>query len=135
MKQKLNHRIKKKKYYSIVTAVSSGILVIIALSCVCIYCVSKLDIPDKIIRIAIDFVLCCGGFASGFSHGKFKRHKGILCGIICGFWLWMAVTVFGLCAEKMLEINITIFNGIILCVSSVIGGIYGVNSKIRNPPV
>lgn len=89
-------QIRKAKYYNLITSISSGILVIISLSCVCSYCISKIDMPESAVIIMIDFVLCAGGFISGFQFGKVKRRKGIADGLLCGIWLGLIVTIFGL---------------------------------------
>ena len=114
-------QIRKAKYYNLITSISSGILVIISLSCVCSYCM-------------IDFVLCAGGFISGFQFGKVKRRKGIADGLLCGIWLGLIVTIFGLFYVRKLVLLTMLKNLLFLCISGAIGGVFGVNTKIRRPP-
>ena len=68
-------QIRKAKYYNLITSISSGILVIISLSCVCSYCISKIDMPESAVIIMIDFVLCAGGFIQDFSLARLNAVK------------------------------------------------------------
>lgn len=127
-------QIRKSKYYNLITSISYGILVIISLSCVCSFCISRIDMPESAIIIMIDFVLCAGGFISGFQFGKVKRRKGIAGGLICGIWLSLIVLLFGLFYMRKLVFLVMIKNLFFLCISGAAGGIFGVNTKIRKPP-
>lgn len=127
-------QIRKAKYYNLITSISSSILVIISLSCVCSYCISKIDMPESAVIIMIDFVLCAGGFISGFQFGKVKRRKGIADGLLCGIWLGLIVTIFGLFYVRKLVLLTMLKNLLFLCISGAIGGVFGVNTKIRRPP-
>lgn len=107
---------------------------IISLSCVCAFCISSIDIPESAINIMIDFVMCAGGFISGFQFGKLKRRKGIAGGLLCGLWLALIVMFFGLLYMRKLVFLSTISNLFFLCLSGAVGGVFGVNTKIRRPP-
>lgn len=134
MKHRLFSSIKKAKYYNLITALSVGVVVIISLTCVCALCIIKIDVPENVIRIASNFVLCAGGLAAGFRFGKLKRRKGIVGGIICGLWLSLIVMIFGVLYMRefffLRLLKIIIF----LCISSATGGVMGVNTKLRRPP-
>lgn len=134
MKQNKIVQIRKKKYYNLITSLSAGVLVIISLSCVCAFCISSIDIPESAINIMIDFVMCAGGFISGFQFGKLNRRKGIVGGLICGVWLALIVMFFGLLYMRKLVFLTTIGNLFFLCMSGAVGGVFGVNTKIRRPP-
>lgn len=134
MKRNRIIQIRRSKYYNLITSVSAGVLVIIALSCVCAFCISSIDIPESAIVIMIDFVLCAGGFMSGFQFGKTRRKKGIAGGLLCGLWLWLVVMIFGLLYVKKFVFLKIVKNLIFLCLSGGTGGVFGVNTKIRRPP-
>lgn len=127
-------QIRKGKYYNLITSISSGILVIISLSCICSYCISRIDMPESAVIIMIDFVLCAGGFISGFQFGKVKRRKGIACGLLCGIWLCLIVVIFGLFYTGKIVFLTMLKNLFFLCISGAVGGVFGVNTKIRRPP-
>ena len=72
MKKKFIIRIHQKKYYGIVTAVSSGFFIIASLVCMCGLGMTRIDLPDMAVSVLIGFVLSVGGYASGVILGKDK---------------------------------------------------------------
>ncbi len=134
MKKKFIVRIHRKKYYGIVTAVSSGFFIIASLVCMCGLGMTRIDLPDMAVSALIGFVLSIGGYASGVIIGKYKRRNGILSGLKCGLWLWGIISVFGIVYMREIAFAPIVRNFLFLCIPSVIGGIYGVNSKMRRPP-
>lgn len=134
MKKRILWALFRKKYYGIVTSVSAGLFIIISLVCMCGLCMSHVDVPDKAVYAISCFILGMGGYVSGVTFGKNKRCKGIVSGFICGLWLWGIITIFGIVAVRGLFLGAVLKNFLFLCIPAVIGGIYGVNSKIKNPP-
>lgn len=134
MKKKFIVRIHRRKYYGIVTAVSSGFFIIVSLVCMCGLGMTRIDLPDMAVYAIICFILGIGGYASGVTIGKCKRRNGILSGLKCGLWLWGIISVFGIVYMHEITLAPLVRNFLFLCIPSVIGGIYGVNSKIRRPP-
>ncbi len=134
MKKDIIKVIHQKKYYGIVTAVSTGLFIITSLVCICGLCMSKIDLPDIVIYAISCFILGMGGYASGVTLGKNKRHKGIILGLKCGLFLWGIVTVFGIVYMRDIVFTSILKNFIFVCVPAMIGGIYGVNSKIKKIP-
>lgn len=134
MKRKIIKTICRKKYYGIITAVSSGFFVIISLVCLCGICMTKVDLPDMAIYALMCFSLGMGGYCSGVISGKNKRHNGIVNGFKCGLCLWGIISVFGVVYMRDFPLAAVIKNFVFLCIPSVIGGIYGVNSKIKKIP-
>lgn len=134
MKRKLVRALFRKKYYGIVTSVSAGLFIIISLVCMCGLCMSHVDVPEKAVYAISCFTLGMGGYVSGVTFGKNKRRRGIVSGLICGLWLWGIVTLFGIAAVRGFSLGAVLKNLVFLCVPAVIGSIYGVNSKFKNPP-
>lgn len=134
MKNKAIIKICRMKYYGMVTAVSTGMFLIISLICVCGICLTLFDIPDMAVYAVTCFILGSGGYISGITIGKNKRRKGILCGFKCGLWLFAIVSVFGIVYMREISFGMLLKNFIFLCFPAVIGGIYGVNTKIKRPP-
>ncbi|MGN1480907.1 TIGR04086 family membrane protein [Porcipelethomonas sp.] len=134
MKHSKIYIIKRKKHYNLITALSLGVFVMIALICLCSYCISSIDISENVIGVMTDIVLCAGGFASGFRFGKLRRHKGIAGGFLCGLCLGMITMIFGLCYMRSFAFFNMIKNLILLCMSGAVGGVCGVNTKIKRPP-
>ncbi len=134
MKNKAIIKLCRMKYYGMVTAVSVGMFVIISLICVCGICLTKIDVPDMAVYAVTCFILGMGGYIAGVTIGKNKRRKGIICGFKCGLWLWGIISVFGIVYMHEISLGMLVKNFIFLCFPAVIGGIYGVNTRIKRPP-
>jgi len=135
MKYKMIKNICRKKYYGMVTAVSVGMFTIITFVCVCGLCMTKVDIPDIALYAVTCFILAMGGYISGVSIGKNKRKNGILSGLKSGIWIWGIVSVFGTIYMREFIFFTVVKDLPIVCIPAVIGGIYGVNTKIKRPPL
>ncbi|MGN0613456.1 MAG: TIGR04086 family membrane protein [Porcipelethomonas sp.] len=134
MKHRLIRSVRSKKYYGIITAVSSGVFTVAALTCVCGICISKMDVPDIAVYAASCFVLGMSGYISGYIFGRNKRRQGILSGLKCGLLLWGIVSVFGIVYMRSISFGAIFRDLLFLCIPAIAGGVYGVNSKLYRPP-
>lgn len=128
-------RLRKMKYYSIVFSNLCGMCLTALLVSLFSYAGSKTDIPTVIVSILLSLSLSAGGFLSGYLYGHQKRRGGIKGGIICGVILYAIIFVFGIFYLKSIPSLALIKRLILLCVSGAAGGIVGVNSKIKQPPI
>lgn len=69
-----------------------------------------------------------GSFAASYVSAKKIGDKGYLTGIIVGFTVFIIITLVSLFAGNKLSVN-TVFHFIIILLSSLVGGISGVNKK------
>lgn len=69
-----------------------------------------------------------GGFISSYFAAKKIGDKGYLTGLIIGTVVFVVITVFSLIMGNSLSIN-TLFHFIIIILSSLVGGIMGVNGN------
>lgn len=106
-----------------------------ALTFVCLllfsFIMTKVDAPDGVISAMASLSLCVGSYFAGFIITKKYRKRGLFTGIVCGVAIF-AVTflvsvIFIKCALTMGTFSKFIM--IVVCTS--IGGIIGVNSKVR----
>ena len=80
----------------------------------------------RLLRIISLIPLFTGAFSAGFIFGKYRRHKGMISGIICGLLLYIAVSAIVI----VLSGSPSHFSKLILLsAAGAIGGITGVNSK------
>ncbi|MBR3759933.1 MAG: TIGR04086 family membrane protein [Ruminococcus sp.] len=80
----------------------------------------------RLLRIISLLPLFTGAFSAGFIFGKYRRHKGMISGIICGLILYAVLSAAGI----LLSGSPSHFSKLLLLVSAgAIGGITGVNSK------
>ncbi len=73
--------------------------------------------------------LAIGAFVTSFFASKKIGQKGFIIGLIIGGICFFAVTLVGLMSSKDIFTLNTLFRLIILMLSSLIGGVMGVNNK------
>ncbi len=71
-----------------------------------------------------------GSFVTSFITAKKTGEKGYLTGIIIGSVVFIVITLFSLIMGNNLSLN-TLFHFIIIMLSSIVGGIMGVNKKSK----
>ncbi len=128
-------RIRKMKYYNIIFSVSCGILLMSGIIIVFAYMGVRTDLPQFILSAVPGLSAAFGGILSGYLYGKQKRHKGIANGMLCGVLIYAAALIFGIFyLKKLPPLSFSVYL-LILCPAGAVGGIYGVNSRIRKPPL
>ena len=88
--------------------------------------------PAGVLRFAAGMLWCIAAFAAGRRAGLHARHRGALEGLGCGTALWLC----RLCGAVLLhESPAGILPPLLMlaCAGS-IGGIVGVNTKLKKPP-
>lgn len=127
--------LRKLKYYNLIFSAVSGITLITVLILLFSYAASATGMSDGIISILGCLAICSGGYFSGYLYGKQKRHKGIKNGAICGLIIYILLFTVGIIYLKAIPpLRFTRFL-IFLCLAGAAGGITGVNSKIKRPPI
>lgn len=71
-----------------------------------------------------------GSFFASYITAKKKGEKGYLTGVIVGAVVFIVITVLSLIMGNNLSIN-TLFHFVIIMLSSIVGGIMGVNKKTK----
>lgn len=127
-------KLRKMKYYGIIlsnicgTSLSAGLVIFFS------YIGSKLDLPTGLISIMLSISFAAGGILAGYLFGKNKRRLGLLNGMVCGAVMYaetFVVGIFFVGGAPPLRLMRYLF---LLCASGALGGVLGVNSKIRRPP-
>ena len=72
-----------------------------------------------------------GNFCSAYYLGLKRKQKGIVNGLIVGFISWVVITLTGFIVDKGNVTVNTLFHLMIYILSSIIGGILGVNKKTK----
>ncbi|MCM1228165.1 MAG: TIGR04086 family membrane protein [Clostridium sp.] len=128
-------RLRKMKYYGIIFSILCGISLIIILIMLFGFAASRSDMPNAVISVMISLSLASGAFLSGFIYGKRKRRGGIKSGLLCGVFIYAALLLFGIIYLKGIPALRLLRYLFTLCISGAFGGVVGVNSKIKLPPV
>lgn len=122
------------KYYNIVFSILLGISLSATLIILFGYAGTKVDFAPVIISIMLYLSLSSGGLLSGYIYGKKKRRGGIKGGLLCGAIIYAVLFAFGIFyMGKIPPLRLTRYF-IVLCISGAVGGIAGVNSRIKRPP-
>ncbi len=91
------------------------------------------NVSEQFLMIAADVLWCIGALIAGHRSGYHARLHGIRTGMLCGT-LMCGVLLAG-CVWMQYEIALHLWiRCALLLLSSVIGGIWGVNTKITKPP-
>lgn len=89
------------------------------------------NIDRKILPVLSTVSMAFGAFAAAFFSAKRIKDKGYLVGTVVGCIAFAVVTVISLIVSKGgLTLN-TVFHFLITIISSIIGGIVGVNSNSK----
>ena len=70
-----------------------------------------------------------GIFTSALLCGRFRRHHGLIEGIICGILICTVISVFGLFTPDSDGISVEIKRLLLAVCSGGVGGVVGVNTK------
>lgn len=133
--RKRGKRPENMKYYPIFSATFRGASVILLLLMLFSYAGSKTDLPSWLIPFMLLVSVCSGGFVSGRRYGRIKRHGGLKKGAFCGFVLYLLLFLTGiLWLGKLPPVHFVKYL-IFLCISGALGGVNGVNSRIKKPPL
>ena len=77
-------------------------------------------------RVLVSASLIAGAFSGSYIGGKYHRHKGLLIGALCGTAMFAVLSAIGLVTGCH---TAGIGKLLLLAVSGMAGGVYGVNSK------
>ena len=114
-------------------AVSEGLLSVAGGGAFTALFIWKLGLPSAaVLRFVSGMFWCFAAFAAGRRAGLHARRRGALEGLCCGGLLWLC----RLCGAVLLhESPAGILAGLVmLSCAGCIGGIIGVNTKLRKPP-
>lgn len=112
-------------FFSFAVPVSAGIVCIIL--CSVIFSALAFFVFGNMMFANIFTVLSLsvGGFSSGYLCGKYRRHRGLIDGIICGCVLYAVIFAVGNLSGEFTDIK----KLLLLVVAGAVGGVSGVNSK------
>ncbi len=87
------------------------------------------DLPDSFATPFASLSTAVGGLVSGFTASKILKSGGLLNGAVTGGVLFFIILIISLFTDKGgLTLN-TLFNFVIIMLSALIGGVWGVNRK------
>lgn len=121
----------KKDIFFVFIAILAGFLITALVLLFFSFILTKIDAPDKVIKLLSTVALGVGTYFGGYICSKHKHNKGIFRGALCGFVMFCTVVVFGaVFADTVLSFSATT-KLILTLVCGAIGGIVGANSKFK----
>ena len=126
-----NNNFKNSKLYLWLSSVGMGTVTTIACLMLFAFVMTRLDVSEGMVSTFGSVAVCVGSYFFSFLVGKKRRKDGILIGIICGGISFGVLIVLNLIflRNPFTSAFFSKLSMIIIC--SMIGGIIGVNSKIR----
>lgn len=92
---------------------------------------TKVDTPDGVTSALSSIALCVGSYFTGYSISRKRRKNGLLTGIASGIMIFLLALLVGLLFFPS-ALTLGIFSKLIMIlICSTIGGVVGVNSKIK----
>lgn len=126
-----NNNFKNSKLYLWLSSVGTGVAVTIICLMLFAFAMTGIDVSDGAVSTFGSVSVCVGSYFFTFLVGKKRRKDGILIGIVCGgisFSILIALNLL-LLRNPFTSAFFSKLSMIMIC--SIIGGIIGVNSKIR----
>lgn len=121
----------KKDIFFIFAAILAGFLITMLVLLFFSFILTKIDAPDKVVKLLSTVALGAGTYFGGYICSKRKHNKGLYRGALCGFIMFCAIVIFGaIFADTVLSFSAT-SKLVLTLVCGAIGGIVGANSKFK----
>ena len=111
----------------ILTGCIVGITVTLCLFVLLALIMSFSILPTNSASVVASVAIAVGSFLGGFSAAKKLGKNGLIVGAICGFLLFIILTLIGVAAFKSAPGTSTVIRLLIFTVSGAIGGTIGVS--------
>ena len=131
-KEFLKNKIGKTKTSFIILSVAIGIGVTFLIMLLLSVIMLMFNINDSFSAPFATVSLAVGSFASAFYSARKVGSRGYLVGLIVGVISFLVVMLISLLVSKdSISVN-TLFHLVIVMISSLIGGIFGVNTLVKS---
>ncbi len=121
----------KKDVFFVFLAILAGFLITALVLLFFSFILTKIDAPDKVIKLLSTVALGVGTYFGGYICSKHKHNRGIFRGALCGFIMFCIIVIFGaIFADTVLSFSST-SKLVLTLVCGAIGGIVGANSKFK----
>ncbi len=122
---------KNSKLYHWFSSVGTGVVITILCLMLFAFVMTGIDVSEGAVSTFGSVSVCVGSYFFSFLVGKKRRKDGILTGIICGTISFGLLIVLNLLFLRNPFTSAFFSKLSMIMICSVIGGIIGVNSKIR----
>ncbi len=121
----------QNRYMLYVKGIAAGLIVTAVFIILFSLIMLLLDLNYKFAAPFATVSVAAGSFAAAYITARALGSKGYLVGIAVGIIVFVIITLIALAVNKSGVTNNTLFHFIIIILSSVLGGILGVNKKSK----
>ena len=130
MHRNTNNLRDSKVFNTAISILSGGVLTVLCLLLFS-FIMTKVDAPDGLVSAMSSISLCVGSYFAGFLISKRYRKNGLFTGVFCGLIIFAITFIISMIFMKFALTMGTFSKLIMIIVCTSIGGIIGVNSKVR----
>ncbi len=105
-----------------------SIIVTFIFMCIFAFMATNFDFSEDMLLILSLVSMTLGSMFGGFVAGKINKEKGFIIGAINGFVLFLIITLISLIFNQNSITIVTLIKLVTLVLSSMIGGVIGVNT-------
>ena len=120
-----NKKLINNLFVSVIVSVSVAFVMIV----ICSIILLKTNISDTALNVLNLICFSIGAFAGGFTISKMFKEKGLVYGLINGLVLFLVSFITSLAINFSSPTLFSIIKLIVILISSLIGGITGVNTR------
>lgn len=112
---------------SVAIGTVSGIIITLILTLIFAFVISSSSISLKVSGFIATLILVISSFLSGFISSRIRAEKGLITGALTGFTFYLIIVILSLMILRSAVTSSLVIKLAILCFSSSIGGLLGVN--------
>jgi putative membrane protein (TIGR04086 family) len=131
MRTTLAERIRKQKITSVISSVSAFLIVLVICSILFSALSNALEMNSSARLLLAGLSVSAGTFAASYTLAKRRRQGGILLGLLVGIAVFAAVFIGTLILGGAFTAGGVLSKLVIIVVCAVIGGVVGVNGKMK----
>lgn len=91
------------------------------------------NVPAWLLAWISTVLWCAGAFRAADCFARHTRHHGIGCGLLCG-GMFCIILLIGMQYAEGVLLSRVLLRCVLLLLTGMCGGVYGVNRKITKPP-
>ena len=126
-----SNNLKNSKAFNVISSIFFGAIVTIICLVAFSFIMTKIDAPDGLVSAMASISICVGSYFAGFLVSKNRRKNGLITGIFCGILIFCFTFILSMFFIRSAMSMGFLTKLIMILICSSIGGIVGVNSKIK----
>ena len=135
MRKSAAYRLRQDRIMTFLRSAFAGVGALFVSVLLFSFVITRIDVPDGVIRLLSSVALCAGCYAASYTCAKHRRKNGLLTGLACGAFTFAVIFLLSLIIFRGVTGGGGFFSKLLMILScSAIGGIVGVNSNTLKQP-